>query len=772
MRCCLRFCAVLSAFLTITFLSASVSVLPLSAQESNDSITVVQAFTFADEPTLHNWGNIFEYDGMVAFPEPGERYEKILIYYTLKCDAATKADGLACGEWDYSTWIRVWDDAENHWEIGRFITPYGINLSLGPDGFTWVFDVTDYAPILHDVKRVTAGNSQELLDMKFVFIKGTPPRDPLSVTRLWTPGSPSYDRIVHDSDLAPVQVTLNPEASMYRINTRPQGGNFNGGANTDNCAEFCDREHWIRVDGTERFRWNVWKTCGLNPVYPQGGTWVFDRAGWCPGAIVNTQQHELTPFVTPGQTITVDYGIENPPQFVPYGHWVFWADLVAYGPPNFTLDASLEEIVAPSNVGLHSRRNPICAAPVIRIRNTGSTPLASLTVEYNIEGGEKYSYLWQGSLGFLEEAELALPVIPLEEWEGGSGKFQARIMNPNGGTDEYARNNFAESEFELPPVHPGKFDIRLKTNKEAASQYEWELLDAEGMRIQGGNNLSDDTEYVFPVDLPKGCYTFRLVNRQGFGLDFFAVRAQLGSGSLRFASGASTLKQFNPDFGSEVYYQFRVGDLPMMETSVDTLKFGRVAPGTEVVKSATVTAANDLGIEVENVLILSGGGAFTIESVQPNPADGPVTLGRGETMTINIRFKPGAERDYSSRIVITGNDFRGSAQFIFLAGTGDASAGVEEEPVSGAAPLSLKVIPSTVNGHGTLFYNTGSARRERVVLTLVDLSGNRVRTLLDETVPGGEGEVSLDTGDLAAGTYYVVLRSGERLVAEEVKVVK
>ncbi len=209
-----------------------------------------------------------------------------------------------------------------------------------------------------------------------------------------------------------------------------------------------------------------------------------------------------------------------------------------------------------------------------------------------------------------------------------------------------------------------------------------------------------------------------------------------------------------------------------METSVDTLKFGRVAPGTETVKSATVTAANDLGIEVENVLILSGGGAFTIESVQPNPADGPVTLARGETMTINIKFKPGAERDYSSRIVITGNDFRSSAQFIFLAGTGDASAGVDEEPVSGAAQLSLKVVPSTVNGHGMLFYNTGSARRERVMLTLVDVSGNRVRTLLDETVAGGEGEVSFDTGGLAAGTYYVVLRSGERLVAEEVKVVK
>ena len=31
-------------------------------------------------------------------------------------------------------------DEEIETEVGRFITPYGINLSLGPDGFTWVFD--------------------------------------------------------------------------------------------------------------------------------------------------------------------------------------------------------------------------------------------------------------------------------------------------------------------------------------------------------------------------------------------------------------------------------------------------------------------------------------------------------------------------------------------------------------------------------------------------------------------------------------------------------
>ena len=61
-----------------------------------------------------------------------------------------------------------------HFEIGRFITPYGINLTLGPQGFTWIFDVTDYAPLLQGQVDLSAGNQQELIDLKFVIDKRNP----------------------------------------------------------------------------------------------------------------------------------------------------------------------------------------------------------------------------------------------------------------------------------------------------------------------------------------------------------------------------------------------------------------------------------------------------------------------------------------------------------------------------------------------------------------------------------------------------------------------
>ncbi|MGB2423880.1 MAG: LamG-like jellyroll fold domain-containing protein, partial [Flavobacteriales bacterium] len=73
----------------------------------------------------------------------------------------------------------------DRYELARYITPYGINLTLGPDGWAWVFDVTDYAPLLRDSVELEAGNWQELLDLKFAFIEGTPARDVENVTAFW-----------------------------------------------------------------------------------------------------------------------------------------------------------------------------------------------------------------------------------------------------------------------------------------------------------------------------------------------------------------------------------------------------------------------------------------------------------------------------------------------------------------------------------------------------------------------------------------------------------
>ena len=87
-------------------------------------------------------------------------------------------------------------------QIMSFVTPYGIGLDLGPDGKTWHFDLTDYAPIFKGPKRITVsggGEWQEDMDIKFLFIVGTPARDVLEMQQIWRPQSKDYGSIMSDN---------------------------------------------------------------------------------------------------------------------------------------------------------------------------------------------------------------------------------------------------------------------------------------------------------------------------------------------------------------------------------------------------------------------------------------------------------------------------------------------------------------------------------------------------------------------------------------------
>ncbi|MEO8733037.1 MAG: LamG domain-containing protein, partial [Flavobacteriales bacterium] len=159
-------------------------------------------------------------------------------------------------------------------EIGRYITPYGINLSLGANGFTWVYDVTDYQYLLHDSVDISAGNQQELLNLKFVMIEGTPPRKVVNVIEPWGPEqSYSYGDLSSDAKLSAVTVALSPQAHQWALRSRITGhGDQSSVSGAQGCCEFKDNTHSLLSNGTEIDSWHIWQTndCALNPVYPQG----------------------------------------------------------------------------------------------------------------------------------------------------------------------------------------------------------------------------------------------------------------------------------------------------------------------------------------------------------------------------------------------------------------------------------------------------------------------------------------------------------------------
>ena len=65
--------------------------------------------------------------------------------------------------------------------------------------------------------------------------------------------------------------------------------------------------HDIIIDGAIVESVNPWRPdCAQNPVSPQYGTWEYPRNGWCPGGVALGHTLDITPYVTPGATTSVD----------------------------------------------------------------------------------------------------------------------------------------------------------------------------------------------------------------------------------------------------------------------------------------------------------------------------------------------------------------------------------------------------------------------------------------------------------------------------------
>jgi len=641
------------------------------------------------------------------------------------------------------------------YEIHRFITPYGINLDLGPDGFTWVEDVTDFEPILRDYVKLRAGNQQELIDLKFLFIKGTPAREVKSIQTLWSSGG-SYQSIVEDKNISFLEITPNKDASMFKAITRSSGHGFAGPANTDNCSEFCKRTHRLYVGDDGLFEWEGWKECGDNPVFPQGGTWQIDRSDWCPGATVNTHEHELGDLVTAGETVPIDYQIDNPSQFVPYGNYVFTGYMIGYGNPNFTNDASIERIVSPSLDQEYGRLNPSCSGPVIIIKNNGSETLESLKIDYGVIGKDNNTYNWSGSLGFLESARITLPPLSINDLNGGTEYgFEVNISSPNGKDDEYERNNYANSKMIGVDVLSKDVKITMKTNKQAEAQYRMKLTDASGNVLEEVKlgEFESEKAYSFDYELENGCYELLFENVEGFGLDLWWMREQLGTGFISLSSGNKS-KNFNPDFGNFIKYQFSVGDKPEVSVSTDALNFGDVPVGEKREKSIFISPKNSKGVNLISIE-MGFAGSKGMSLVSPILLSKAIYIPEGEKQEIKFQFEPKDDKPVTTSILIkTDGENDPSFRLSLIGNTGVSSVRNEFDNHYKAEIVNngdVKELNLVSNNHEVL----------PTTVELYDINGKSISVLYENLNFTKSINLPINVTSLESGVYILRIVAGK-----------
>ena len=113
----------------------------------------------------------------IQFPESNSNFSEITMSVNLECPNG------GCDPWDRKAKISVMH-LEEWYEIGRYVTPYGVECG-------WFFDVTDYRSILKGEVPIlsyidTWVRPGWLVTIEFHFISGAPNYDYTAIRNIWS----------------------------------------------------------------------------------------------------------------------------------------------------------------------------------------------------------------------------------------------------------------------------------------------------------------------------------------------------------------------------------------------------------------------------------------------------------------------------------------------------------------------------------------------------------------------------------------------------------
>ena len=572
-------------------------------------------------------------DLWVTFPN-SKTWSKIIMKFTLGCGTPN------CSGWDYTVSTSlgkktglldstiasidtvahdtVWTkfDQVKYNEVGRLITPYGTYMAQQSNGFNklwthpYYFDLTDYAGTMKDSVsiRIHYDGWTDAFSGKveFIMVEGTPSRAVLQVNELYNEYITYNDGPSFEAVAIPKSVQIPSGCTSAKLNLIMTGHGSTG--------EFMPYNYHIKVNGTEVVSRLLWKgDCGINAVSPQGGTWIFNRANWCPGEKINVYELDLSSYITAGQTASIDLDMDDfvlaSGESAGYGIASY---LICYGSQKNN-DVAMEEIIAPSSDKPYLHFNPICGNPIVSIKNFGKNNLTDCDITYWIKGGNKCYYQWHGQLKPFQTARVVLPSFDWSGLDTSDRQFFAEVSWPNGVTDEFSANNLLYAKFNLPPLVDSVFVINLKTNNHP-EENKYLIRNENGDTILFKTSLPVSKTVLDTVTLQPGCYSFDFYDYDaqwegGDGLSWW-LNTQQGlesSGTLAFRRFNNTvIKIFNPDFGSNIHYEFTVGNL--------LGSFDPKAPCTEPIHTG-ILSTNEIQF-----------------SVYPNPATNTFFIKTGTTM--------------------------------------------------------------------------------------------------------------------------------------------
>lgn len=500
------------------------------------------------------------YKKWVTFPEKGKDIRSIILKLKFECP-----DKMRCADWDYVDHIKARQKNDSTvYEIARMLTPYGGRFQ-NDWYFEWQVDVTDFSEILRDeveIDYIHTGYEDNKtrgwkVTVDFEITYGMPVANPVAIHKIYD-GNFKYgykdDPI--ENHLVPKTIKAHSKTTFSKFKVHQTGH----GMDANGCGEFCSKYREILFNSEVVDHKDIWKTCGDNPLFPQAGTWIFDRANWCPGYLV--QPDEVMLQTKANQPYTIDINMEPYETENPSANELLTAYVIEYGSINALNDVTLIDIIQPSTRLKHSRKNPTGGLPVIQVKNNGSNPLKKMDIHYFIEGQKPHKFKWTGNIPFGKTAFITLPTAIFSKKE--SAYFHVKLSKPNGRKDAFIADNTMQSVYKRPNILPKTLIVHYKTNNRP-EQNTYHVKDVFGHIVfkKDTVNIEKNTVYKDTLQLKEGHYNFIFEDTSGDGLEFW-FKSKDGRGEVKLLDAqGKAIKQFKSDFGSEITYNFTVkNDMP------------------------------------------------------------------------------------------------------------------------------------------------------------------------------------------------------------------
>lgn len=361
---------------------------------ANTNLHMVKVF----DNVKHNFGAAGQsHSAMVTLPDNNSSFEQIVMHISVNCPSG------GCDPWDQPAKISLLKDG-NTYELARFITPYG--KACGP----WTVDVTSFKNLLQGACLIESyiqvwGQSGWLLNVDLEFVKGKAAHPFQEVTPLWDSDNWIYGDPNISYDLPAKTVSIDPHTRQTEMRMTITG---HGQGNTDNAAEFSPKTHTIKANGNAVTTQYLWKTdCAQNSCSNQAGTWLYSRAGWCPGQAVDPFIVNLTQQATAGSNLVVDYVLENYTNLLNTGY-----NSNGHTEPHYKIHAYLVQ-KADQYIGNSNYKNAVASLITYPITATDLNANTQIKVEIKNQGAiaitnaDLYYYV-NDSLYAMENANLGL----------------------------------------------------------------------------------------------------------------------------------------------------------------------------------------------------------------------------------------------------------------------------------------------------------------------------------------------------------------------------